>query len=272
MTSKTHMDTSISSSNNSNNLFNIDSLSTYMLNLENLNKIIKNGASYDNVRKVSTKQRRDTRVNTEANKEESSSESSSQGSPFFPDVHDSLFWSFYIMKNGQEEYESLGKINIVIERKIKIEYIERFRQSKQVLKTYKTAPLTHLENVLLNEKQIDIKTLIALCVIEGISFMYIYKNTYFEMNIDADESTQIHSIVRMDTPTKYGYKIIQDVKPIRESFYKIDNMNKPLKSMSAYKLDELVVFCNKLGLTMCNDGKKVNKKCLYEMLVQYFVF
>lgn len=250
------------------NLFNIDSLSTYMLNLNNLNKIIKNGASYDNIRKVSTKH---TRPRMEMNKEQTSSSSSTKGDTFFPEVHDSLFWSFYIMKNGQEEYESLGKINIVIERKIKIEYIERLRESKQVLKTYKTAPLTHLENVLLNEKQIDIKTLTALCVIEGISFMYIYKNTYFDMNIDADESTQIHAIVRMDMPTKYGYKIIQDVKPIRESFYKIDNMNKPLKSMSAYKLDELVVFCNKLGITLENNGKKTNKKCLYEMLVQYFV-
>ena len=259
----------MTSNNNSNNLFNIDALSTYMLNLKNLNKIIKNGSSYDNIRKVSSKQRRFT---TETNKDESTpTSSSSKGDTFFPDVHDSLFWSFYIMKNGQEAYESLGKINIVIERKIKIEYIERFRESKQVLKTYKTAPITHLENVLLNEKQIDIKTLIALCVIEGISFMYIYKNTYFEMNIDADESSQIHAIVRMDMPTKYGYKIIQDAKPIRESFYKIDNMNKPLKSISAYKLDELVIFCNKLGMTLGNDGKKANKKCLYEMLVQYFV-
>jgi len=253
----------------SNNLFNIDALSTYMLNLKNLNKIVKNGASYNNIRKVSTKHSR-SRAETNTNKEESSSPSS-QGDTFFPHVNDSLFWCFYIMKNGQEAYESLGKINIVIERKIKIEYIERFRESKQVLKTYKTAPITHLENILLNEKQVDIKTLIALCVIEGISFMYIYKNTYFEMNIDADESTQIHSIVRMDMPIKYGYKIIQDVKSIRESFYKIDNMNKPLKSMSAYKLDELVVFCNKLGMTIDKDGKKANKKCLYEMLVQYFV-
>ena len=254
----------------SSNLFNIDSLSTYMLNLKNLNKIIKNGASYDNIRKASGKHNR-SRTDTTANASTSKEESSSKGDTFFPDVHDSLFWSFYIMKNGQEAYESLGKINIVIERKIKIEYIERFREGKQVLKTYKTAPLTYIENILLNEKQIDIKTLIALCVIEGISFIYIYKNTYYEMNIDADESTQIHAIVRMDMPTKYGYKIIQDVKPIRESFYKIDNMNKPLKSMSAYKLDELVVFCNKLGMTSDNDGKKASKKGLYEMLVQYFV-
>ena len=260
------MMTSNTRTDSNNNSFNIDALSTYMLNLKNLNKIVKNGASYNNIRKVSGKH---SRARTETNKEETSS--SSQGDTFFPDVHDSLFWSFYIMKNGQEAYETLGKINIVIERKIKIEYIERFRESKQVLKTYKTAPLTHLENVLLNEKQIDIKTLIALSVIEGISFVYIYKNTYFEMNIAADESSEIHTIMRMDMPTKYGYKITQDVKPIRDTFYKIDNMNKPLKSMSAYKLDELVVFCNKLGMTMEKDGKKTSKKGLYEMLVQYFV-
>jgi hypothetical protein len=96
------------------NLFNIDALSTYMLNLKNLNKIIKNGASYDNIRKASSKQRR---VTTDTNNAEEIS--SSQGDTFFPDVHDSLFWAFYIMKNGQEVYESLGKINIVINEKSK---------------------------------------------------------------------------------------------------------------------------------------------------------
>ena len=89
-----------------------------MLNLKNLNKIIKNGASYDNIRKVSGK---NTRSRTDMTATTNKEESSSKGDTFFPDVHDSLFWSFYIMKNGQEAYESLGKINIVIERKIKIE-------------------------------------------------------------------------------------------------------------------------------------------------------
>lgn len=259
--------TNIINSNNSprDNLFQIDSLSSYMFTIANLNKIIKNGMHYNKHSKASNKQ---MRAETQMI---STNESSPQGDAFFPHENDSLFWSFYIIKYGQEAFESLGKINIVIERKIKIEYIERFREGKQILKTYKCAPLTHLENALLNEKQIDMKTLIALCVIEGISFMYIYKNTYYEMNIEADETTQIHAIVRMDLPTRYGSKMMADVKPIRESFYKIDNMNKPLKSMSAYKLEELVVFCNKLGLNINNtEGKKTNKKCLYEMLVQYF--
>lgn len=258
--------TNIINSNNlnSNNNLRIDLLSSYMFTIQNLNKIVKHGMSYNNQRKSSNKSLRAEKPT------ELLSEPQNQVDTFFPHEHDSLFWSFYFIKNGKETYESLGKINIVIERKIKIEYIEKFREGKQVLKAYKCAPLTHLENALLNEKQIDMKTLIALCVIEGMSLMYIYKNTYYEMNIDTDETTQIHVIERMDMPTRYGTKIMTDVKTIRDSFYKIDNMNKPLKSMSAYKLDELVVFCNKLGLNMNTESKKINKKTLYEMLIQYF--
>jgi len=244
--------------------FQVDSLAPYMFTMQNLNKIVKHGMHYNHHRKASNKSLRPEKQPALM------SESQNQGDTFFPHDHDSLFWSFYIIKNGQEIYDSLGKINIVIERKIKIDYIERFREGKQVLKAYKCAPLTHLENALLNEKQIDMKTLIALCVLEGISFMYVYKNTYYEMNIEADETTQIHIIERMDMPTRYGTKIMSNVQTIRDSFYKIDNMNKPLKSMSAYKLDELVVFCNKLGLNMNTECKKTNKKTLYEMLVQYF--
>jgi hypothetical protein len=62
------------------NLFNIDSLSTYMLNLKNLNKIIKNGASYNNIRKVSSKHNRSrTETTTNINKDESSSSTSPKG-------------------------------------------------------------------------------------------------------------------------------------------------------------------------------------------------
>lgn len=249
--------------------FQLDSLAPYMLTMPNLNAIVKHGMRYNNPRKASNKS---VAAAVQMDKKSSLiSEVQPNDKTFFPCESDSLFWSFYIIKNGQDAYESLGKINIVIERKIKIDYIERFREGKQVLKTYKCAPLNHLENALLNEKQIDMKTLVALCVLEGISFMYMYKNTYFEMNIETDETTEIPAIVKMDLPTRYGSKIVADVQTIRASFYKIDNMNKPLKSMSAYKLEELVVFCDKLGVNMkTEEGKKVSKKSLYEGLVQYF--
>ena len=55
------------------------------------------------------------------------------------------------------------------------------------------------------------------------------------------------------------------------SIFEVDDVEKPIKSISSYKVSELVEFCNKLGMTSGNDGKKINKKCLYEMLVQYFV-
>jgi len=79
---------------------------------------------------------------------------------FIPREKDTLFWCFFIMKYGKESYNDLGKINIVIERKWKIDYIERLRKNKESIKRHKIAPLTHVENFLINEQKIDIKTFI----------------------------------------------------------------------------------------------------------------
>ena len=40
----------------------------------------------------------------------------------------------------------LENINIVLEKKLKIEYFEKIRNEKQVVKSHKFATLTHLEN------------------------------------------------------------------------------------------------------------------------------
>jgi len=185
--------------------------------------------------------------------------------PFFPKEKDSLFWCFYIMKYGLDVYRDLGQINIVIEKKIKIEYIELLRKNKLVLKTNKMAPLAHIENALLNEFKIDIKTFLALCVAENMSVMYIHKNTFYELNIDTDENN-IQTVVREDNPLRYGYEASKNNQTIRDTMFKIDNLSKPIKAMSSYKLDELVGFCEKLGIVL---GEKPKKKDYYERLLQY---
>ena len=48
----------------------------------------------------------------------------------------------------------------------------------------------------------------------------------------------IHCIYKMDY--KYGMDLIPDLANIRDTFYKVDNIDKPIKAVSAYKLDELV--------------------------------
>jgi hypothetical protein len=190
---------------------------------------------------------------------------------FTPKQKDSLFWCFYILKYGEQNYEMLENINIVLEKKLKIEYVEKIRKEKQVVKSHKFATLTHLENQLANEERIDLNTFFTLCVIENINVLYICKKTYFELLMNDDK---IHIIHRLDNYSKYGYEGIEQskIELYRSTLFKVDSVEKPIKSISSYKVSELVDFCTKLGIEICvkDTTKNKSKKDLYESLIQYF--
>ena len=190
---------------------------------------------------------------------------------FSPKQKDSLFWCFYILKYGEQNYEMLENINIVLEKRLKIEYVEKIRKEKQIVKSHKFATLTHLENQLANEEKIDLPTFFTLCVLENINVLYICKKTYFELLMNDDK---IHIIHRLDNYSKYGYEGIEQskIELYRSTLFKVDDVEKPIKSISSYKVSELVEFCSKLGIEICvkDTNKNKSKKDLYESLIQYF--
>jgi hypothetical protein len=200
---------------------------------------------------------------------------------FFPKQKDSLFWCFYIMKNDFESYEMLNKINIVIEKKEKISFVEKIRENKKTIKTFKLAPIVNMENSLVNESCIDINTFWALCIIEKLHVIYIHKKTYLEFKLESDDNNDddnyenIHVLTRFDNPLKYGYQrnmSKEKINEIRNTLVKLDNLNKPIKAFSSYKTNDLIDLCSKLGLEV-NDpttSKKKTNKELYESIVQYF--
>ena len=63
-----------------------------------------------------------------------------------------------------------------------------------------------------------------------------------------------------------GFEILEKY---RTDLYKIDVLNKPIKALSFYKLQELVDFCNKLNLDIINKetNKPKKKQELYEAIV-----
>ena len=198
---------------------------------------------------------------------------------FFPSEKDNLFWCFYIMKNGEASYEMNDFKNLILEKKIKIEYVEKLRKEKQLLKTYKFATLTHIENQLANEQRIDMNTFLTLCVLENLNVFYISKNTYYELLMN--DTSVIHLIKKgFFNGNKYGanfgYKTenkeSEEITKYKNEFYKIDNIDKPIKSISSYKVQELIDFCNKLSIEIVNNEtkKQKNKNDLYESLIQYF--
>ena len=282
----------------------VNKLQDYMLNenkIENSikNKIMNNKSYKYKIDKYKTDKETqfiDTNTNTNKNKnikntdkkennaiilndESNKNLQSTTNSLFFPSEKDSLFWCFYIMKNGEASYEMIDFKNLIIEKKIKIEYVEKLRKEKQLLKTYKFATLTHIENQLANEQRIDINTFLTLCVLENLNIFYISKNTYFELLMN--DTSVIHLIKKgfvngNNYVTNFGYKTdnkeSEEMTKYKNEFYKIDNIDKPIKSISTYKVQELIDFCNKLSIETANNQTKKNKNKneLYESLIQYF--
>ena len=184
---------------------------------------------------------------------------------------DTLFWCFYIMKNGVDDYLFMPHRNMVIEKKLKIELIEKLRENKTFIKLNKLGPLTHIENFLLNETAIDMKTFNALCCFENLSCILSFPHFFCEVNIDTNEddpNTNIMMLIKNEESGKFGFK--QNVKQeevnlVRTTKYRIDNLAKPIKAMTAYKIEELINIAEKLNIEI---PEKSRKKDIYELIVQ----
>ena len=197
---------------------------------------------------------------------------------FIPREKDSLFWCFYIIKNGDISYQSLNNKNEVISKQIKISYIEKIRKEKQTLKIYKFDSITNIESNLVNDNFINYKTFFTLCALDNINVIYITKKIYFELLMnDSDEIFIVHELNNNSNAkynVKYGFEIgnVETINNIKNTFYKVDNIDKPIRALSFYKTQELIDICNKLVIETVNKetNKTKSKKDLYEAIIQYF--
>ncbi len=190
---------------------------------------------------------------------------------FIPKENDSLFWCFYIIKYGEINYEMLENKNIITEKRIKIELIEKIRKQKEIIKNYKFCSILHIENQLANENKIDIKTFLSLCCIENINIFFINNKIYYELLMN--DHNNIFIINCLDK-NKYSYLSANNnvLNEYKNKLIQIDNITKPLKCITSYKVDELIEMANKLGIDILNkaSNKIKNKKEIYELLTQYF--
>jgi hypothetical protein len=195
---------------------------------------------------------------------------------FFPKETDSLFWCYFIISSGESHYEMITNKNYLVAKQMKINYVDKIRKNKQVVKTYKFDTITNLESNLANDNNINIKTVMTLCAIDKINIIFINKNTYYELIMNDTE--RIYIIREMENQSKYskkyGFEIadLNLVEEIKMTLYKIETLDKPIKALSYYKLQDLIDICNKLAIEIkCSDtGKNKTKNELYESVIQYF--
>ena len=103
---------------------------------------------------------------------------------FIPNQQDSLFWCYYIIKNGDILYETLNQKNSLVSKQMKIDLVSIIRKNKDIVKTYKFDTISNIESNLANENNLHKKTFLALCSIENINIIYVSKKTYFELRMN----------------------------------------------------------------------------------------
>ena len=195
---------------------------------------------------------------------------------FSPLQQDSLFWCFFIIKNGFVDYETIYQKNSVKTQQLKIDMVQTIRNNKDVLKTYKFDTITNIENNLGNETQLNVKTFLSLCAIENINICYVRGKTFFELRMNDDGPNYILREMSASTKyhIKYGFEIgdKEMLEDIRQTLYQILVINKPIKSISAYKATELIDLMKKLSIDYTNKttGKNMLKNEIYEEIVKSF--
>lgn len=196
---------------------------------------------------------------------------------------DSLFWCFFILKYGLSKYEmEIGNQHFVVEKQEKFHYIETLRQNKELLKMHKIKPLSGIEDDLANKERISIKTFFALCIIENINILLVDKRKIYEIQMNDDP---VVNVVHRNS-ISYEHYIefsAESVAKYRETYFKVSGFEDTIKAMSAYKVDELLELCDKLGINI-KDSKATNleekgsiikkvkysKKDIYEFIVMNF--
>jgi hypothetical protein len=175
----------------------------------------------------------------------------------------------------------IGSQHFLVEKTEKYANIDllRTKENKDLLKINKIKPLSDLEDDLANKERISIKTFFALCVIEKMNILLVdNRKIYQSINNDSP----IRNVIHRNSKT-YEHHIELNVSneaitEFREKYYNVSGFDKALKSMTAYKVDELQDICKQLNINIFDNAKetvnakpkKLTKKDIYELIIQNF--
>jgi hypothetical protein len=185
---------------------------------------------------------------------------------FTPLQKDKLFWCFYIILKGIDDYEMNKNTAFANEKKFKIDTVEKLRFMKDKLKELKIKR-NEIEDELVNKDCISTKSLQVLCLIYKISIIYISGKKYSEFLFA--ESDKITGIIEQNKELSVKNTIdLEYISTVKKTYWFIENIQKPLNAPSAYTLKDLQDISTKLGINLVSNlGKNKTKQLLYEEIL-----
>ena len=197
-------------------------------------------------------------------------------------LNDKLFWCFYkLYKNINDN--DLEYINtFTTEKEFKVSVIEKIKNNKDLLKKHKIQK-NFVESEITNDKIISLYSFKTLCILYNINIIVIKdNNTYtrftnynLENSIDnLDNYNVIKLIYKNSSSINNNFELVNNIDKTEvinalNNFYYVKNLDKPLKSLSSYKLDEIIEIANKLCINIYKEfGKTKTKTELYSDCVK----
>lgn len=191
-----------------------------------------------------------------------------KGENFTPLQKDKLFWCFYIILKGIDDYDIHKNSAFASEKKFKIDTVEKLRFMKDKLKELKIKR-NDIEDELVNKDCITTKSLQVFCLMYKISIIYISGKKYSEFLFAEDD--KITGIIEEGRELSVKNTIdLEYISLVRKSYWFIENMQKPLSAPSAYTIKDLQDISTKLGINLVSNlGKNKTKQLLYEEILTY---
>lgn len=197
---------------------------------------------------------------------------------------DKLFWLFYKLINNFQDSDLETLNSFTIMKDFKFGVVEKLRSQKNTLKNFKISK-TYIEDDLTNNEKISFKTFHALCILYLINVIILRSNnSYCVLCCNNDEKVynlQNYKVLQLsnekmsaqfnnfDVELLNGSLSEEELQNYLVSYFHIENIEKPLKSFSSYKLDDLTKIAEQLQISIYDEnGKKRKKQDLYEKIVQ----
>ena len=182
--------------------------------------------------------------------------------------NDQLFWCYYIMKYGIIKYQSLLNNTFTEEQREKIQLVEMLRNNKELLKKNKWKK-NIIEGELVAKGAISIKTFLCICTMNNLNICIIKERYMFSKMVDNDSENNI--IIKNDDAYKLSIldRVEKDklLEEYTKKYWVIDNIDKPLLTLGAYKLLALQNIASKLKIPIYDTNKKRYRKIeLYNMI------
>ena len=191
---------------------------------------------------------------------------------FIAEPIDSLLWCWIIFHEGIKEYYIQTEFSTITnlfsyEKQIKINLICKLRENKKLLKKNKLK-LNDIENNLMYEENIHLNTLIALCIVHSYNIIVLHGNVYWDNILNSEKKT----LCIKKNNDKYGINLEKvDMFNLKENRIIVDNINKPLKAISSYKVNDIRDLCKKFNINVMKSPTKYKtKKELYLLLQEQF--